>query len=125
MQHYNAVGRVDYGGLAQEVSEGKNISKWPRGYFCENHAKNVTVFYPCPKNLPEAKLKTFGLTALVEKILRPPFTDCGTWPLVITLMQIYNDREKLGQKEIQTVQFGEKMSVRKCNMEVKSCAQEN
>jgi hypothetical protein len=53
-------------GLAQEVSEEKKVSLWPRdqscvwGFVCAN---NVAAFCPCPKNLPKAKLKSYGLTA--------------------------------------------------------------
>ena len=35
-------------------------------------AKNLAAFFPCPKNLPEAKLKSFGLVALAEEISRQP-----------------------------------------------------
>jgi hypothetical protein len=49
-------------------SEGKNISKWPRDHSHDNLAKNVTTFCPCSKNLPETKLKTFGLVALANEI---------------------------------------------------------
>lgn len=39
-------------------------------------AKDVTTFCPHPKNLPEAKLKSFGLMALAEEISRLPSIDC-------------------------------------------------
>lgn len=48
----------------QEVSDGKNISKWPRDHSCE--IDNVDTFCPCPKNPPEAKLKSFRLMSLAE-----------------------------------------------------------
>jgi hypothetical protein len=40
-----------------------NISKWPLDHSCDILSKNMAAFCPCPKNLPEAKLKSFGLTA--------------------------------------------------------------
>ena len=38
-------------------------------------------------------------------------------------MQIYNDREKVGQKKIQTVQLEEKNKKRKFNVGAKTCAE--
>lgn len=40
------------------VSEGKNMSKLPRGYSCGILGKRVAAFCPCPKNLSEAELKS-------------------------------------------------------------------
>lgn len=40
------------------VSEGINISNWGNYY----SGKNMTVFYTCPDNIPEAKLKINTLT---------------------------------------------------------------
>ena len=36
--------KVDCDGLAQEVSEGKNISKWPRENYWDCFAKNEVAF---------------------------------------------------------------------------------
>lgn len=49
------------GGPSQEVSEGKNISKWPRDHSCNILSKNMAAFCHCPKNVPEAKLKNFWI----------------------------------------------------------------
>lgn len=46
-------------------------------HFYDILAKNMTAFCPCPKNLPEAKLKSFVLMALAENISRQPHTDCA------------------------------------------------
>lgn len=54
----------------QEVLERKNRSKCPRDCSCDILVKNVTEFCPCPKSLSKAKLKSFGLIALTEKILK-------------------------------------------------------
>lgn len=63
----SAESAVNYEGPDQEVSEGKNISKWPRDIL----AKYVATFFFCPKNMPEAKLKSLGMMmALAEKISR-------------------------------------------------------
>ena len=43
--------------------------------------------------------------------------------LEVTLM--YNDKEQTGQIEVQNIQFEEKGGTRKCNVEAKSCAQED
>ena len=60
----DAESSVNYGAPAQEVSE-KNIIQWCRDHSCDILSKNVIDFCPCPKNLPEAKLKSFGLMVWV------------------------------------------------------------
>jgi hypothetical protein len=41
---------------------------WPRDCSCDSLAKSMAAFCSCPKSLPEAKLKSFGLiTKLAEK----------------------------------------------------------
>lgn len=46
---------------------------------CDIFSKNIIpIFYPCPKNLPEAKLKNNGLIFLSEEIWRQPNIDCVT-----------------------------------------------
>ena len=37
--------------------EEKNFIMWPRDCSCGSLVKNVAAFCPCPKNLPEAKVK--------------------------------------------------------------------
>ena len=61
MEDSGAESFVDCACLIQEVSEGKNVSKWLRDRFCFILAKNVAVFYLCPETLFEVELKTFGL----------------------------------------------------------------
>jgi hypothetical protein len=57
-------------------------------------------FYSCPKNMPEAKLESFRPISWAEEISRKSNTDLVTGLLVTTLMQVYNEREQAGQKEI-------------------------
>lgn len=65
-----AKSNVGFDGLAQEVLE-ENISKRPRDCSCDILENGAVVFCSAPeKNLPEAKLKNFGLMALAEKISR-------------------------------------------------------
>ena len=52
------------------------------------------------KNLPEAKLKNYELTALAEEISRQPSDDCIGWLLVAILMQIYNEKGQNKQGKI-------------------------
>lgn len=59
----------------------------PRNCSCNILAKNVAAVCPCPKNLPEAKLKSFGLIASTEET-------SVVWLLVFTPMEIYNEREQ-------------------------------
>ena len=58
----------------------------------------MAVLCPCPKNFPEAKLKSNGLISLVEEVLRKPNIDSIAWLLVITLMQIYYEKEQVNKK---------------------------
>lgn len=51
----SAEGGLSCGNPAQEVSEGKNISKCPKDLYYGILAKNVASFCPFQKSLPEAK----------------------------------------------------------------------
>lgn len=73
-----------------KVSEGKNISKWPRNNSYEMMVKTLAAFCPFPKYLSEAKLKYFELMSLTAEISRKPSIGCVTWLLVMILLQIYN-----------------------------------
>lgn len=57
---------------AQEVSGEMNFSMRPIDCSCDILVKNVAAFCPCPKNLPEAKLKSFGLVTLEKENSRQP-----------------------------------------------------
>ena len=57
-------------------------------------------FCPCPKYLPEVKLKSFGLMALAEEVSRQISIDSVTWLLEISLTQIYNEKEPAKQGKI-------------------------
>ena len=70
MKDNSAKGNLDNSGTAQEVSERKNISKWPTGHSYDILAKNIATFSPCPRDLPEVELKSFGLTSLAGEISR-------------------------------------------------------
>jgi hypothetical protein len=74
----------------------------------------VAAFCPCltsplhkKRNLSEAKLKSFGLMTLAE-ISRQPNIDSVLWLLVVTLMQIYNEKEQAEHGKMQNVEFEEK-----------------
>lgn len=60
------------------------------------------------KNLPEAKLKSYGQIPLSEDISKQPSIDCVMWLLMPSLMQIYNEKEQVEQGKIQTTVGGEK-----------------
>ena len=57
--------------------------------------KKVAAFCPCPKSLPEAKVKSFGLILLAEEISKQFKT--VVWLLVLTFMKIYNEKEQAEQ----------------------------
>lgn len=47
--------------LGKKFSEERNVSMGSRDETCDILVKNVASFCPCPKSLPEAKLKTIRL----------------------------------------------------------------
>ena len=54
----------------------KKRKMWPKDWSCDILVKKVTAFCPCPKSLPEAKVKSFGLIPLTEEISKQPSIDC-------------------------------------------------
>ena len=88
----------------------------PRDCSCDILVKNVFVFCPRLKSLPDTKVKSFRLIPLTEEISKQPSTDSVLWLLVVTLMKIYNEKEQ------GNVQFEGKRNTRKWNG-AKSCAQ--
>ena len=61
--------------FTQELSE-KNVSMLPRNHSWDVLVKNVAAFCPCPKSLPEAKVKSFGLIPLAEEISKQGSANC-------------------------------------------------
>lgn len=55
VQEDSVEGNLNYGGQDQEVSEGKNFSKWPISHSCGILTRNIATFCPCLKSLPENK----------------------------------------------------------------------
>lgn len=49
------------------------------------------------QSLPETKVKIFGLITLVEEILKQPSTHSVVWLLLVTLIQIYNEKVQAEQ----------------------------
>lgn len=64
--------------------------------------KNIASFYPCPKNLPEAKLKSNGLIYLVVEISREPNIESVMWLSVITFNKSSMKNSKWGGKKYKT-----------------------
>lgn len=67
MEDSSAESNFNYEGRRREVSEDRNIHKWPRDISCDILVNNMAAFCPCQnknKNLLEYKLKTLGLMAL-------------------------------------------------------------
>ena len=75
----------------------------PRDLSCGSLVKKVGVFCPCLKNLPEAKVKSFGLIPLAEEISKQPIINSVVLLSGVTLMKIYNEKEKAEQIKIQNV----------------------
>jgi len=83
--------------LAQEISEEKNFSMWPRDCSHGILVKNVTAFCPCLKSLSEAKIKRFILTALTKEVSKKHIRDLVLW---FSLMKsILTEHSKLRKKK--------------------------
>lgn len=63
-----------------------------------------------PKNLPEAKSKSFGVISFAEEISRQSTIDSVMWLLVVTVVQIYSEKKQAKQEKLQNRHFEEKMS---------------
>lgn len=85
--------------------------------------KNVNDFSSSLKNLPEAKLKSFGEMALTQEISTQPSIEFIIRISVATLIHIFNEKEKSEQGKIQNIQFEEKCSSRDFYVEVKFSVQ--
>lgn len=59
-------------------------------------AKNVTAFCSWPKNLPEANLEKNWLISLAEKSPRQPNIDSVVCLSAITVIWVYNEKERVG-----------------------------
>lgn len=57
LSNRRAENQVEYGNLAQEALEN-NVSNQTRDNSCDILAKTVVAFCPCPKDLPEANIKS-------------------------------------------------------------------
>lgn len=69
----------------------------------------------------ETKLKNYRLIFLAEEISRASDGDSIKWLLVITFMQVYNEKEQVGPKEIQNAQ---RKSTRKLILELRAAQRE-
>ena len=70
--------------------------------------KNVAAFYPCPKSLPEAEVKSFGLIPLAEEMSKHPGIDSVMCLLVVALIKIYNEKGKAEQGKLQNIKSKKK-----------------
>lgn len=80
---------ANYVDPAQEVSGRNNISIRARDHYWDILANNVVSFFhiPCPKNMPEARLKNNMLVSLVENMSR---LSNIVWLFIITSLQVYD-----------------------------------
>jgi hypothetical protein len=61
--------------LAQGVSEEREFSIWPGDHSYDFLLKNIDVFCPCPKSLPEAKAKRFIVIISTKEDSKGPSID--------------------------------------------------
>lgn len=99
---------MDNAGLAQEVSEGKNVSKWSRDHCCGIFSRTMESFCPCPMNLLEAELNSFCLISRTEKISSVYRINCVTYCQCLFLYSSVVEKSKQHKREIQNVQHGER-----------------
>lgn len=67
------------------------FSMLPRDRSCDILVgKKLAAFCPCP----EARVKSSGLVPLAEEISQQSSVDSVIWILMLTLMKIYNEKEK-------------------------------
>ena len=86
MEDSGAEGDLNCGGLAQEISEEKNIHVWPIKHSYDIVVKSMTAFSLSPEKSSEPKLKTFALMALAEEISRQRSIDSVFCLLVVNFM---------------------------------------
>jgi hypothetical protein len=77
----------------------------PRECSCDILLKNMADFFPCLKNMLEAKLKSLGLMVLSKEISGCSGIDLVMWLLVVTLMRVYNEKQHSEQGKIQKCMF--------------------
>ena len=58
----------------------------------------MTAFSLCPKCISEAQLKSFGLIPFAKEISKQPGIDSVVWLLVVTLIEIYHEKEQAKQE---------------------------
>lgn len=73
----SAKGSLNCGGLAEEISEGMNINKWPKDHSCDILARDMAIFDPCTKSLSETKIEEFRLMVLAEETSAQSSIDCA------------------------------------------------
>lgn len=76
----------------------------------------MVIVCPCPKHLPEPKLKSFGLITLTGEMSRQLCIDCVEWLLIVTLRKIHREKEQFTQRQIGHVQIEEKRNTKKKNV---------
>jgi hypothetical protein len=72
------------------------------------------------KNLPQAKLRSKGLFSLAEEISRQPNIDFVVLLLVITLLQVYKEKEQVGQKQYKMYSLRRKTALGNVILETRS-----
>ena len=79
MEDFVAGSNLNCVDLTQEISKEKSFSMWHKACFCGILVKNVATFCPC---LPETKVKSFGLIALIAlrmEFSKKPSGDFVLW----------------------------------------------
>lgn len=64
----------------------------------------------------DGKLKSNKLVSSIEGISRQHSIESVSWLIGLFLIQVFNEREHVGQNEIQNVQFGQQRNIMKANI---------
>lgn len=96
-------GDLNYGNLAQEVSEEKHFCLMMRYHSYDILLKNLAGFWPYLKSLPEAIASVKRLIALRKEISKLPSIDSVLW---FTLMKsVLIKYSRLRKEKVQNVWF--------------------
>jgi hypothetical protein len=95
MEDNGAEGDLNTRDLAQEIAEEKSFNMFSSDHSWDILVRNVTAFCPCPKSLPEAKVKIFKLITLAKELSKPSL-DSVLW---FTLTRIVLIKQSKLRKE--------------------------
>lgn len=111
---------MDYGVWLKRFNRGTTLAAGLETIlyclYCDILAKIMAVFYPCPNNLPEAKLTNDGLLYLAEIPIQPNIARVA-WSLVINPEPVYSEKEQWGKKNYKMYSLKKKITLGNVRLE--------